>query len=179
MRRLFLTLFIFGSLIYVTGCKDKIEDPQEGYFKGRVVDTLGHPIDSVKVATFPPHTSTYTDSNGYFTLRAFPRTYRLDLRKGQTFRSVVESTGAGVDTVEIGIYVLTSVETLYHSIDSSGGVVVETTIVHTTTDSCFYTSFSTDSVDLQSGQTFNFGILEMDTSMIRIEAVDTVVDTLQ
>ncbi len=178
MRRLILTVFIFASLIYVTGCRDKIEDPKEGYFKGRVVDTLGNPIDSVKVSTFPPHTSTYTDANGYFSLRAFPRIYRLDLRKGQSFKNVIESTGTTVDTVEIGIYVLTSVETLYHNVDSAGGVVVETTVVHSTTDSCFYRSFSTDSVDLQSGQTFDFGILEMDTSMIRIETVDTVVDTL-
>ena len=178
MRRLLLTIFIFSTLVYVTGCKESIKDPEEGYFKGRVVDTSGNPIDSVRVATFPPHMSTYTNASGYFELRAFPRTYRLDLRKGKFFITRVETVGGDVDTVEIGIIVNQTLDTIYTSVDTVGNTVIETTIVRSVVDSCFYTSVSTDSVDLQPGQTYDYGNIPMDTARIYIETVDTTIDTL-
>ncbi len=178
MRRLLLTIFIFSTLVYVTGCKESIKDPEDGYFKGRVVDTSGNPIDSVRVATFPPHMSTYTNSNGYFELRAFPRVYRLDLRKGKFFVTRVETVGGEIDTVEIGIIASQTRDTTYMSIDTVGGTVIETTVVRTVIDSCFYHSVSTDSVDLQPGQTYDYGNITMDTARIYIETVDTTVDTL-
>jgi hypothetical protein len=178
MKRLLLTIFIFSTLVYVTVCTESIKDPEDGYFKGRVVDTSGNPIDSVRVATFPPHMRTYTNSNGYFTLRAFPRSYRLDLRKGKIFVSRVETTGGVVDTVQIGIIATQTRDTIYMSVDTVGGTVIETTVVRTVIDSSFYKSVSTDSVDLQPGQTFDFGNITMDTARIYIETVDTTVDTL-
>ncbi len=178
MKRLILTIIVFSSLIYMTGCKDTIKDPEDAYFKGRVVDTLGNPIDSVHVATFPPHRSTYTNSNGYFDLRVFPRIFRLDLRKGKVFVTKVETTANGVDTVEVGIVVNTLTDTLSVVYDTTNGVITRTTIVRSVTDSCFYNSVSTDSIDIQSGQTYDFGNVSMDTARIYIETIDTTVDTL-
>ena len=179
MRRLLVSIFIFVTLIYMTGCKESIKDPQEGYFKGRVTDTLGNPIDSVHVATFPPHMFTYTDSNGYFDLRAFPRVYRLDLKKGKFFVTRTETVGSEIDTFEMGVIVYQSTDTIFRSIDTIGGTVIETVIVHTVIDSSFYRSVSTDSVDLQPGQIYDFGNITMDTARILIETTDTTVDTLQ
>ncbi len=178
MKRLILTILVFSSLVYMTGCKDSIKDPEDAYFKGRVVDTLGNPLDSVHVATFPPHRYTYTDRNGYFDLRVFPRMFRLDLKKGKVFVSQIETTATGIDTVEVGIVVNTSKETLSVTYDTTNNVITRTTIVRSITDSCFYNSVSTDSVDIQSGQTYDFGNIQMDTARIYIETVDTTVDTL-
>lgn len=178
MKRLILTIFVFMSLIYITGCKDTIKDPEDAYFKGRVVDTLGNPLDSVRVSTFPPHRHTYTNSDGYFDLRVFPRMYRLDLRKGKFFITKIETTASGIDTFDIGIEVNTSTETLSVTYDTTNNGIIRTTIVRSVTDSSFYNSVSTDSVDIQSGQTYDFGDITMDTARIYIETIDTTIDTL-
>lgn len=188
MKRLLLTIFILTTLIYATGCKETIKDPEEGYFKGRVVDSTGNPIDSVHVATFPPHMSTYTNANGYFQLRVFPRVYKLLINKGKFFVARIETVNNEIDTMNFGVLTAQFVDTTYDTtivIDTTHGApdtfTLALTIVQTIVDSSFYESVTTDSIDLQPGQIYDYGDITMDTfDIIGVISADTIqIDTLQ
>lgn len=181
MRRLLLTIFIFTTLVYMTGCKESIKDPEEGYFKGRVTDTSGHPLYDVQVFTLPPHTSTHTDSNGYFDLRAFPRTYRVIFRKGKrVYHTWVDTLPNGViDTFELRYDLITQVETLAPVIDTVDTFILRITMQKTTIDTDIYRTVKSDIIELDPGEIFNFGDVQMETTLKRIEIIDTLeIDTL-